>query len=90
MVDQHDVFYPKAFANDQANDNGLRPPVPRRIERTNVRIVLPMFTLQELSLRVIKKYLKYDYQAFDLEIPRSLQVELYNTRPKKPRPKTSS
>ncbi|KAL6256037.1 von Hippel-Lindau disease tumor suppressor-like [Pogonomyrmex barbatus] len=82
MVDQRDVYFPAPWFlkyEDRPRD------LPRRIERTNVYIRLPMFTLQELSLRVIKNCLTYDSHAFLLDIPRSLQIELYSMLPRKPR-----
>jgi len=84
LVDQRDVFFPAPWF---LKYRGVRrSELPQRIERTNVYIVLPMFTLQELSLRVIKNCLTCDSQAFLLDIPRSLQLELFTMLPRKPRP----
>ncbi|XP_024870804.1 von Hippel-Lindau disease tumor suppressor isoform X1 [Temnothorax curvispinosus] len=84
LVDQRDVFFPAPWF---LKYRGVRrSELPQRIERTNVYIVLPMFTLQQVSLRVIKNCLTYDSQAFLLDIPRSLQLELFTMLPRKPRP----
>lgn len=84
LVDQRDVFFPAPWF---LKYRGVRQSeLPQRIERTNVYIVLPMFTLQELSLRVIKNCLTCDSQAFLLHIPRSLQLKLFTMLPRKPRP----
>ncbi|XP_003493531.1 von Hippel-Lindau disease tumor suppressor [Bombus impatiens] len=48
----------------------------RRRERTDVFITLPVYTLRELCLRAIRRRLTHDEQAFQLDIPRSLQYEL--------------
>lgn len=63
-MNQKDVFFPEPCQ------------LPQRCERTHVRITLPMYTLCELALRVIRRRLTYDWQAFLLDIPRSLQYEL--------------
>lgn len=87
LVDQREVFFPAPWF---VNYRGVGLPwrerneLQQRVERTNVYIVLPMFTLQELSLRVIKNCLRYDSQAFLLDIPRSLQLELFAMLPRKP------
>lgn len=81
LVNQRDVFFPAPWFLEY---RGVRwDELPQRIERTNVYIVLPMFTLQQLSLRVIKTCLTYDSQAFLLDIPRSLQLELFTMLPRK-------
>lgn len=83
LVQQHDVFFPQPWFMKY---RGVRPSeLPRRIERTDVHIVLPILTLQQLSLGVIKKCLTRDSQAFLLDIPRSLQLELFTMLPRKPR-----
>ncbi|KAL0127569.1 hypothetical protein PUN28_003090 [Cardiocondyla obscurior] len=84
LVDRRDVFFPEPWF---LKYRGVRPSeLPQRIERTNVYIVLPMFTLQQLSLRVIKNCLTYDSEAFLLDIPRSLQLKLFTMLPRKPQP----
>ncbi|XP_018055686.1 PREDICTED: von Hippel-Lindau disease tumor suppressor isoform X1 [Atta colombica] len=82
LVSQRDVFFPAPWFLQYRGVT--QDKLPQRIERTNVYIVLPMFTLQQLSLRVIKNCLTYDSQAFHLDIPRSLQLELVTMLPKKP------
>ncbi|XP_011881498.1 PREDICTED: von Hippel-Lindau disease tumor suppressor [Vollenhovia emeryi] len=81
LVEQREVFLPAPWF---LKYRGVRPSeLPQRIERTNVYIVLPMFTLQQMSLRVIKNCLTNDSQAFLLDIPRTLQEELFTMLPKK-------
>jgi len=81
LVDQHDVFFPVPWFEKY---RGMRQSeLPRRIERTNVYIVLPMFTLKELSLKAVKKCLLNDSKAFNLDIPKSLQYEVFQTLPRK-------
>ncbi|XP_050466904.1 von Hippel-Lindau tumor suppressor homolog [Cataglyphis hispanica] len=83
LVQQHDVFFPEPWF---VKYRGVRrSELPQRIERTDVHIVLPILTLQQLSLGVIKKCLTCDSQAFILDIPRSLQLELFKMLPRKPR-----
>ncbi|KAG5305754.1 VHL disease, partial [Acromyrmex insinuator] len=84
LVGQRDVFFPAPWFLQYRGVT--QDKLPQRIERTNVYIVLPMFTLQQLSLRVIKNCLTYDSQAFHLDIPRSLQLELVTMLPKKSQP----
>lgn len=60
-VNQKDVFFPELM---------------QRPDRVRIYITLPLYTLRELSLRAIRKCLKNDLQAFQLDIPRSLQYEL--------------
>ncbi|GAB1869606.1 von Hippel-Lindau disease tumor suppressor [Camponotus japonicus] len=82
LVKQRDVFFPEPWF---VKYSGVRPSeLPRRIERTDVYIVLPILTLQQLSLGIIKKYLTYDSQAFLLDIPQTLQLELFKMLPRKP------
>ncbi|XP_003704089.1 von Hippel-Lindau disease tumor suppressor [Megachile rotundata] len=79
-VNQRDVFFPEAWF---VRYRGLRQSeLPQRRERTNVYITLPVYTLRELSLRAIKRRLTYDRQAFQLDIPRSLQHELATMLPR--------
>lgn len=87
LVDKGDVFFPAPWFLKYIMSRGVMPnELPQRIERTNVYIVLPMFTLQQLSLRVIKNCIMYDSDSFLLDIPRSLQLELFAMLPRKPRP----
>ncbi|XP_025155354.1 von Hippel-Lindau tumor suppressor homolog isoform X2 [Harpegnathos saltator] len=65
------IFVDKETGCRLSNDG-----LPLRVQRTNVYITLAVCTLRELSLRAIKKCLRYDRQAFLLDIPRSLQYEL--------------
>jgi len=81
LVNKRDVFFPEPWFITYLNRP--RNEIPQRIERTNVYVVLPLFTLQELSMRVIKKCLAYDSQAFLLDIPRCLQIKLFTAKPKK-------
>ncbi|EFN87748.1 von Hippel-Lindau tumor suppressor homolog isoform X1 [Harpegnathos saltator] len=76
-VNRKQVFFPEPWfkyhdVNNRLSNDGL----PLRVQRTNVYITLAVCTLRELSLRAIKKCLRYDRQAFLLDIPRSLQYEL--------------
>lgn len=71
-VNQKVVFFPE-----------LCPLLPERCERTRVHITLPMYTLCELALKVIRGRLTYNWQAFLLDIPRSLQYELAMMLPDK-------
>ncbi|XP_011689475.1 PREDICTED: von Hippel-Lindau disease tumor suppressor [Wasmannia auropunctata] len=89
LANRRDVFFPMPwFINNcgDSRDHRFGPSLrgPQRIERTNVYIVLPMFTLQQLSLRVIKNCIRYDSQAFLLDIPRTLQLDLFTMLPRKP------
>ncbi|KAK9293947.1 hypothetical protein QLX08_011273 [Tetragonisca angustula] len=79
-VNQRDVFFPEPWF---ARYQGLRQSeLPHRRERTNVYITLPVYTLRELSLRAIKRRLTHARQAFQLDIPRSLQYELATMLPR--------
>lgn len=81
LVKQRDVFFPEPWFVKYI---GVRPSeLPRRIERTDVYIVLPILTLRQLSLGIIKKCLTYDSQAFLLDIPQTLQLELFKMLPRK-------
>lgn len=68
MVNEKDVFFPEPWLR--------RNELPERCERTDVYITLPVYTLREMSLKAIKRCLKHDRHAFQLDIPRSLQYEL--------------
>uniref|UniRef100_UPI00383BD0EA von Hippel-Lindau n=1 Tax=Apis mellifera TaxID=7460 RepID=UPI00383BD0EA len=79
-VNQKDVFFPEPWF---ARYRDLqRSELPQRHERTSVYITLPVYTLRELSLRAIKRRLTHDRQAFQLDIPRSLQYELATMLPR--------
>lgn len=79
-MNQKDVFFPEPWF---ARYRGLqRSEMPVRYERTDVYITLPVYTLRELSLRAIKRRLTHDRQAFQLDIPRSLQYELATMLPR--------
>ncbi|KAK2582087.1 hypothetical protein KPH14_002790 [Odynerus spinipes] len=67
MVNHRDVFFPDY----------------KKIARTKVFITLPLYTLRELSLRAIRRQLRYDEEAFKLDIPRSLQHELAKMLPRR-------
>ncbi|XP_017794975.1 PREDICTED: von Hippel-Lindau disease tumor suppressor [Habropoda laboriosa] len=77
-VNQQNVFFPEPWFAKYRRLRNQNPPreLPQRPERTNVYITLPVYTLRELSLRAIKRRLTHDRQAFQLDIPRSLQYEL--------------
>ncbi|EZA52298.1 von Hippel-Lindau disease tumor suppressor isoform X3 [Ooceraea biroi] len=81
LVNKRDVFFPEPWFVTYLNRP--REEMPQRIERTNVYVVLPLFTLQELSITVIKKCLAYDSQAFLLDIPQCLQVKLFTAMPRR-------
>lgn len=74
MVNCSYVFFPEPwFAKYRGR---RREELPPRVERTYVYITLPMFTLRELALRVIRQHLKCSRDAYLLDIPRNLQMEL--------------
>lgn len=76
-MNQKDVFFPEPWFKHRDMTNRLsNDGLPQRVQRTNVYITLSVCTLRELSLRTIRKCLRYDRQAFLLDIPRSLQYEL--------------
>lgn len=83
-VNQQNVFFPEPwFAKyRRLRSQHSRSELPQRPERTNVYITLPVYTLRELSLRAIKRRLTHDRQAFQLDIPRSLQYELATMLPR--------
>lgn len=81
MVNCEDVFMPEPWF--VRYHNIPRNQWPQRIERVDVKITIPIYTLRDLSLRVIKRHLKHDYQAFLLEIPKTLQYELASMQPRK-------
>ncbi|XP_012276279.1 von Hippel-Lindau disease tumor suppressor [Orussus abietinus] len=83
-VNCSDVFFPEAWF---PRDVAIRPDdLPPRVERTCVYITLPIYSLRELCLRVVKRKLRSDWHAFLLDIPRSLQYELASMFPKKTDP----
>ncbi|XP_033347245.1 von Hippel-Lindau disease tumor suppressor [Bombus vosnesenskii] len=80
-VNQKEVFFPEPsplLLVRQECRNPIRVALHphRRRERTDVFITLPIYTLRELCLRAIRRLLTHDEQAFQLDIPRSLQYEL--------------
>ncbi|KAJ8675767.1 hypothetical protein QAD02_011553 [Eretmocerus hayati] len=76
------VYFPEPW---QLKYRGMRrSELPSRIERTTVRITLPMYTLRDLCLREVKRRLRYDEYAYQLEIPWNLQRELHDMHPRKP------
>ncbi|KAK0182750.1 hypothetical protein PV327_000851 [Microctonus hyperodae] len=81
MVEGKDVYMPRAVCSTQ---NML---MDSRSQRINVFITLPIYTLRDIAMRVIKRHLRYDKQAFTLDIPRALQYELALLLPKKGDPK---
>ncbi|CAK9797311.1 von Hippel-Lindau disease tumor suppressor [Anthophora plagiata] len=83
-ANQQNVFFPEPwFAKyRRLRSQHSRSELPQRPERTNVYITLPVYTLRELSLRAIKRRLTHDRQAFQLDIPRSLQYELATMLPR--------
>ncbi|XP_015115669.1 von Hippel-Lindau tumor suppressor homolog [Diachasma alloeum] len=81
VVDGKDVFLPQPWFARYLDMP--RHELPQMIERTQVNITLPIYTLRDLSLRVIKRRLRHDYHAFLLEIPQSLQYELASMLPRK-------
>lgn len=81
QVKSKDVFMPEPWFVRYRNIP--RDQWPQRIERVEVSITLPIYTLRDIALRIIKRHLKHDYQAFLLEIPQTLQYELASVRPRK-------
>lgn len=53
-----------------------REDLPPRPERTPVHITIPLYTLRERSLQVVRDNLSQPDDAFRLELPNSLQREL--------------
>ena len=49
---------------------------PPRIERTHVYITIPLYSLRQRSLQVVRNNLSQPEDAFKLELPSSLQKEL--------------
>lgn len=80
-MNQKDVFYPQPSRLSIIRQ-GHQCPVTvalhccRRRERTDVFITLPIYTLREMCLRIVKRHLTHAEQAFLLDIPRNLQHEL--------------
>ena len=74
VVNQMDVFFPEPWFAKYP-DLGERE-LPRRSERTRVHITLRIYTLRELALRATRSLLTHHRQAYQLDIPRSLQNEL--------------
>ncbi|XP_043673774.1 von Hippel-Lindau disease tumor suppressor [Vespula pensylvanica] len=81
LVNQRDVFFPEPWLEKYLNSRMQY--VPHKIDRTIAKIMIPMYTLLELSLRAIKNSLKYKEQVYKLDIPRSLQYELATRLPSK-------
>jgi von Hippel-Lindau disease tumor supressor len=50
--------------------------LPCRPERTRVYITIPVYTLRQRSLQVVRNNLSQPEDAFKLELPKSLQNEL--------------
>ncbi|KAL2740322.1 von Hippel-Lindau tumor suppressor [Vespula squamosa] len=80
LVNQRDVFFPEPWLEKYLN--ARRQYLPHRIDRTNAKIMIPMYSLLELSLRAIQNSLKYKEQVFKLNIPRCLQYEIASRLPK--------
>ncbi|XP_050588685.1 von Hippel-Lindau disease tumor suppressor [Bombus affinis] len=80
-VNQKDVFFPRPSPLLLVRQERRYPirvalhPRRRRV-RIDVFITLPVYSLRELCLRSIRRLLTHDEQAFQLDIPRSLQYEL--------------
>lgn len=55
-----------------------REEIPRRLERTHVYITIPLYSLRQRSLQVVRNNLSQPEDAFKLELPSSLQKELAN------------
>ncbi|KAI4496266.1 hypothetical protein M0804_000076 [Polistes exclamans] len=81
LVNQKDVFYPEPWLEKCLN--GREPYCPHRINRTQALIMVPMYTLLELSSRVITRRLNYKEQVLKLNIPRCLQYKLASMLPDK-------
>ncbi|OAD54125.1 Von Hippel-Lindau disease tumor suppressor [Eufriesea mexicana] len=79
VANQRDVFFPDPWFGKNRSLEHSETPV--KYERTDVYITLPVYTLRDLSLRAIRQCLTHDQQAFQLEIPRSLQLELADMLP---------
>lgn len=74
VVNQKDVFFPEPWFVKYPE---LRQSeMPQRSERTRVHITLRIYTLRELTLRATRSLLTHHRQAYQLDIPRSLQNEL--------------
>ncbi|KAI4473929.1 hypothetical protein M0802_015870 [Mischocyttarus mexicanus] len=79
LVNNSDVFYPEPWLAGVLN--GREPYYPHRVNRTQARIIAPMYTLLELSSRAITKCLNYKEQVLRLNIPRCLQRKLASMLP---------
>ena len=79
-----EVYFPQPWFANYRGRSRSELPAGMRIQRTNVLIGLPMYSLRDLCLRTIKRILRNDRQALNLEIPASLRQELYHMHPRKP------
>jgi von Hippel-Lindau disease tumor supressor len=71
VVKSEEVFRPEPWYQHL-----LKEEPPRRPERTHVYITIPIYTLRERSLQVVRNNLSQPDDAFKLELPISLQREL--------------
>ncbi|XP_014213975.1 von Hippel-Lindau tumor suppressor homolog [Copidosoma floridanum] len=77
------VYFPRSWRENYRGRPLNVSELPARVERVVVRISLPMHTLRDICLRAIKRRIKDDRSVYDLELPRTLQFELYYLRPRK-------
>ena len=89
MVNGKDVFYAEPWF---AKYRGMpQSQIPKEIEPELVYITLPVYSLRDLALRVIKSIIYHDTDAYLLDIPKILQEELVAMNPRKnPAPWKSS
>ncbi|XP_066583997.1 von Hippel-Lindau disease tumor suppressor [Prorops nasuta] len=69
-VEQRDVFFPRETITADG-----------RHYRHRAFITLPMYTLRELTLRIIRNHLRYSHEALQLELPQNLEAELIKMLP---------
>lgn len=74
VVKCKEVFLPEPW--DVRHQHLRREEFPPRPERTLVYITIPLYTLRQRSLQIVRDTLSQPDDAFKLEIPNSLQREL--------------
>jgi von Hippel-Lindau disease tumor supressor len=72
VVKSEEVFRPEPWYVQYQQGEDL----PRKPDRTLVYITIPVYTLRERSLQVVRNNLSQPEDAFKLELPSTLQREL--------------
>ncbi|KAJ9599330.1 hypothetical protein L9F63_010197 [Diploptera punctata] len=70
VVKSKEVFCPEPFRHFR------REEVPPRLERTHIHITIPVYSLRQRCLQVLRNNLSQPEDALKLELPVSLQKEL--------------